>query len=101
MAQYGDGQVRQTLQALGEQTQDDTLAGARIAGDEREAAFANVGLLDAPEEVFGLRREHQRFGGKLLGERIPLQAVEGEQRFVHAQDSGSVGRYAGGTPVAA
>ena len=54
---------RRRGEPLGEQAQGDGLAGAGIAGDEREAALAHQ-VLDAPAEVFepGARRRAPRSG---------------------------------------
>jgi hypothetical protein len=48
MGERADGEVAQAGEPLGQQAQDHALAGAGVAGDEREAPLADVTLLDAP-----------------------------------------------------
>ena len=106
MRERADGEVAHLGEPLGEQAQHDALAGAGLAGDEREAALAHVALLDAPAEGLDLGRREQRLGGDLRGEGIPLETVQGQELLGHGRDSSSGcgsgdGRYAGGRPVAA
>ena len=51
----GDGadvDIRQSAQAFGKQAQDGALAGAGVAVNEREAAFADLRVFDTPAELF-------------------------------------------------
>jgi hypothetical protein len=92
MVERGHGDVGKPLEALGEQAQSDTLAGAGIAMDQGETALAHVLVLDTPQEVLDRSGDAQSFSGKLLRERVPFEPVEGEQRLAHAHRSWSVGR---------
>jgi hypothetical protein len=76
-------QVAESGEALGEQAHDDAFARARVAVDEREAALAQVRLLDAPAEVLDLRGHIERLGRHVGGKGVPFQAVQGEQSLVH------------------
>ena len=84
MIDRADRDVGQSRETLGQQAQGDALAGARIAVDHREAAFADLGVLDAPAEVLDPRRHIDRLGRQFGREGIPLQPVQGEQFLVHA-----------------
>src|SRR6516225_6959142 len=101
MGESPDGKLALSRQPLGEQTKHHTLASARIAADEREAAFAHQAVLDAPAEAVDLAGLQQRFSRKVGGERVEFKAVEAEQLLVHDEGSSSSGTYGGGRPVAA
>jgi hypothetical protein len=79
---------RQTPESLGEQAQHDALAAARIARQQREAAFLELGLLDAAHEVLDGGRGEQALGRHIRRERIPLERKGGEIRIVHDSSSG-------------
>jgi hypothetical protein len=101
MVDRADGDVRQASQTIVQEAQGDAFAGARIAVDHREAAFADLGVLDSPAEVLDPGRHKERLDRQFGGEGIPLQPVEGEEPRVHAGSWSSEGKYAGGRPVAA
>lgn len=73
--------------------------------DHREAAFADLRMLDAPAEVLDPGRNEDRLGRQLGGERMPLQSIESQEFLVHAHSLSvgacGIGKYAGGKPVAA
>lgn len=83
-----DGEVRQPGEALGEQAQHHAFAGARFAVDHRKAAFADLRLLDAPQEVLHARGDIEGLDRQLRGEGVPFQPVEGEQSRIHRVSSG-------------
>ena len=66
MVERDHGQVGHALETLGEQAHDDTLAGARVALDQGEAALAHQVVLDAPEEVLRRSGQSQGLGGQFL-----------------------------------
>ena len=72
---------------LGEQAHDHAFAGAGVALDEREAALAQVRLFDAPAEVLDLRRHMERLDRHLRGERVPFEAIQGQEFLVHTASS--------------
>jgi hypothetical protein len=86
--EYPDGEVRLAFKAVGQRAQHDALAGAGISLDQGEAAFADMDVLDTPEEVVDLRREVECFAGQLGAEGIPFQAKLGQQDTVHGLGSG-------------
>src|SRR5205807_5052655 len=85
-----DADLDVTLRAepLGEDAQRNRLAGAGCAGDEGKAALANQ-LLDAPAERLDAPRDMQRLNRYVGCERVPLEAVEGEQLLVHVSSPSS------------
>jgi len=85
-----DAQVAQAAQVLREQAQGGALAHARVAGDQRETAFADL-LFDAPAEALDLRGGAQGAGRRLGGEGIELEAVEIKEAFVHTEGCGGCG----------
>ncbi len=88
MGQHTDGQIGESGQALGQQAQGDTLAGAGIALDHGEAALTHQGLFDPPAEVLQLRRDAQRLERQFGGEGVPLQAIQSQQLMVHGESLG-------------
>jgi hypothetical protein len=58
-----------------------------ISVDEREAALPQVRLFDAPAEVLDLRRHMQSLDRHLCGERIPLEAIQGQEFLIHTASS--------------
>src|SRR5215469_6630826 len=102
MGECPDGEFALSRQPLGEQAEHHTLAGARIAADQREAAFTHQAVLDAPAEAVDLAGLQQRFSRKVGRERVEFEAVEAEQLLIHDDgSSSSSGKYGGGRPVAA
>ena|ERR1700747_1101074 len=101
MGECPDGKLALSRQPLGEQAEHHTLAGARIAADEREAAFTYQAVLDAPAEAVDFAGLQQRFSRQVGRERVEFKAVEAEQFLVHDEGSSSSGTYGGGRPVAA
>ena len=83
MGERCDAQPLGALGALGEQAKGDALAGAGLAGDEGEAALAYQMLLDAAAEALDSRGGHEAVERQVGGERVPLQAIEGEQLAIH------------------
>jgi hypothetical protein len=93
-----DDDVAQGRELLGQQAQRGALAGADVAGDEREAAVHDE-VLDAPCEVLDAGGLAQRLDGDVLEERVPLEAVQrGQLACIHQVTS--LGTYAGGSPEA-
>ena len=84
MGDGADADVGQPCQPLGQQAQDDTLAGAGVAVDQGETALADLRMLDTPAELLDARRHKQRRSRHVGRERIELEPVEGEQCLVHA-----------------
>jgi hypothetical protein len=78
MIDGADGEIREPGEALGEQAQHHAFAGARFAVDHRKPAFADLRLLDAPQEVLHARGEIEGLDGQFRGEGMPFQSVEGE-----------------------
>ena len=78
MGESPDGKLALSRQPLGEQTKHHTFAGARIAADKGEAAFAHQAVLDAPAEAVNLAGLQQRLGGQFGRERVEFKAVEAE-----------------------
>jgi len=72
------------VQALAEDTEGGTLAGARIAEGQGETALADL-LFDAPTEAFQRGAHPERGGGDFRGKGIELQAVE-ERSFLFMMD---------------
>src|SRR4029077_16615230 len=101
MGECPDGELALSRQPLGEQAEHHTFAGARIAADEREAAFSHQAVLDAPAEAVDRAGLQQRFSRKVGRERVEFKPVEAEQLLVHDDGSSSSGTYGGGRPVAA
>jgi hypothetical protein len=95
MGQGADRDLAQAAEALGQHPERHALAGARVAGDEREAPLADVALLEAPAEVVELRGREQGLARQLGREGIPLQAVQGQPRLGHRDGSSSSGRRSG------
>jgi hypothetical protein len=87
MIDGADGEIRESGEALGEQTQHHAFAGARFAVDHRKAAFADPYLLDAPQELLHARGDVEGLDGQFRGEGMPFQAVEGEQSRIHRMSS--------------
>jgi len=79
MRNHTDRDVGQARQALGQETQDHALAGARIAMDHRKAALANQRLFNAPAEVLDTRRNKDRLGRQFGREGIPFQPIQGQE----------------------
>ena len=67
------------------------IAGAGVAGDEGEAAFADEALLDAGAEEVALGGHEQGFERQLNGEGVLFQAIEGEQFLCHGGGSSGAG----------
>jgi len=63
MCDRANRDVGDARKPIGEQAQGDALAGTGIAVDHREAAFSDLGVLDAPAEVLHARRHVDRLGG--------------------------------------
>ena len=82
-----DDDVGQGAEPLGEQAQDDALAGAGVAGDHGEAAVGDAEL-DAAEEGVDGGRDVERLGGDVGAEGVVLQAVE-RQKFGASYDQSS------------
>ena len=72
------------------QAHDDAFTGAGVAMDEREAALAQMRLLDAPTEVLDLGRHIERLGRHVGGKGVPFEAIEGQEFLVHVGSSFSV-----------
>jgi len=70
------------VQTLAEDTEGGAFAGARIAEGQGETALADL-LFDAPTEAFQRGAHPERGGGDFRGKGIELEAVEGEEFFVH------------------
>ena len=87
MIDGADGEIREPGEALGEQTQHHAFAGTRFAVDHRKPAFADLRLLDTPQEVFHARGDVERLDRQFRGEGMPFQAVEGEQSRIHRVSS--------------
>ena len=87
------GSADHGFEAIGEDAQGDGLAGPWRSGDEGEAALADE-LLGAPAEGLGSAADVQRLDRHVGGERVPLEAVEGEHLLVHvtSPSSSSLGR---------
>jgi hypothetical protein len=81
-----DQDVGQSPEALGEQSQGDALAGARVAREHGEAAVGDPDLDASGEAVDGGGGE-EGIDGDIGPERVELQAVEGEQ-FGHESSGG-------------
>src|SRR5581483_1231848 len=96
-----DREIRQARETLSQDAHDDALAGTGIAVHEGEAALAQVSLLDAPAEALDLGRHVERLDRDLRDEGVVFEPVEGQELLVHVGSSSGVGRYAGGSPVAA
>ena len=92
MSESPDGKLALSRQPLGEQTKHHTLAGAWVAADEREAAFAHQAVLDAPAEAVDPAGLQQCLGGQFGRERVEFKAVEAEQLLVHDEESSSSGK---------
>ena len=86
---------RRPAQALGQEAQGGAFARARIAEGQGEAAFAHL-LFEAPAEALDRRGDPEGGDRDFGGEGVELQAVEGEEFFVHAEgvrvESSSLGR---------
>jgi len=89
VGESADRDLAQGFEALGQDAQHHALAGAGVAGDQREAAFAHQALLDAPAEALDLGQGAQRLAREIRGEGVPLESVEREQLLVHGVSSGS------------
>jgi hypothetical protein len=61
MGECPDGELALSRHRLGEQAEHGTLAGARIATDDREAAFAYQAVLETPAEAVDFAGLQQRF----------------------------------------
>jgi hypothetical protein len=88
MTEHADDKAVQLRQAPGEEPQYDALAAARLAADEREAALAHQGILDAPAEAVDFFTDKQRFGWQFGREGIPFEAVERKQLHDGSSSSG-------------
>ena len=91
MREGADGEIGQPAEPVGEEAEGDGLAGAGLAGDEGEAAFADEALLDAGAKELDLRRHEQGFQRQLDGEGIPLEAIEGQEFLGHDRGSSGAG----------
>src|SRR5215469_4470296 len=81
MSESPDGKLALSRQPLGEQTKHHTLAGAWVAADEREAAFAHQAVLDAPAEAVDPAGLQQCLGGQFGRERVEFKGRRGRATF--------------------
>jgi len=82
MIDRSDDDVTKTTQPLGEQTQRDALAAARLASDHHEAPVAD-GEFYATAEGLHRGRHVQSLGGDLRTKRMKLQTEERKQLVIH------------------
>jgi hypothetical protein len=65
MSEGADRDLAERFEPLGQDAEHHALAGPGVAGNKREAAFANQSLLDTPAEALDLGHGAQRFGGQV------------------------------------
>ena len=90
-ADHADHDVAFGRQLLGQDAQTGGLAGSRFACDDGKSAFGDQ-MADAAAEGVDARGDMQRLGRHAGSERVPFEAVEGEQRLVHGSAPSSLTR---------